>query len=103
VQSFVATTAHEYRLDLASFSDGMRAALADYLVERPGLRAVFVGTRRTDPHGAALRHFDPTDEGWPACMRVHPVIDWHYVEIWAVSSEKLPEWRGGHGGWGLVW
>lgn len=64
----------------------MRAALDAYLAERPRLRAIFVGTRRTDPHGANLRHFDPTDEGWPAFVRVHPVIDWHYAEIWAVSS-----------------
>lgn len=89
VQGFVANTAHEYRLDLASFSDGMRGALSDYLAERPKVRAVFVGTRRTDPHSADLPHFAPTDEGWPACMRVHPIIDWHYAEIWAVSFFSL--------------
>lgn len=50
------------------------------------MKAVFVGTRRTDPHGANLKHFDPTDAGWPAFTRIHPVIDWHYAEIWAVSS-----------------
>ena len=45
---------------------------------------MLVGTRRTDPHGDVLTHFDPTDRGWPPFMRVHPVIDWHYREIWAV-------------------
>ncbi|EDN03221.1 hypothetical protein HCAG_01085 [Histoplasma mississippiense (nom. inval.)] len=27
----------------------------------------------------------PTTEnhGWPGFMRIHPVIDWHYAEIWA--------------------
>lgn len=64
----------------------MREALEAYLSERPRLKAVFVGTRRTDPHGAKLTHFDKTDEGWPAFVRVHPVIDWHYAEIWAVGS-----------------
>lgn len=42
-----------------------------------------MGTRRTDPHGEKLTHFDRTDHGWPDFVRVHPVIDWHYVEIWA--------------------
>lgn len=65
----------------------MREALEAYLKERPRLKAVFVGTRRTDPHGAKLTHFDETDEGWPAFVRVHPVIDWHYAEIWAVSHD----------------
>src|SRR5262249_51208056 len=42
--------------------------------------------RRTDPHGARLRPFHPTDPAWPPLMRVHPVLDWRYAEIWAVSS-----------------
>lgn len=65
----------------------MKAALAEYLVERPRVKAVFVGTRRTDPHGAALGFFDETDQDWPRFMRVHPVIDWHYREVWGVSSQ----------------
>lgn len=63
----------------------MRPALEAYLEDRPTVKAIFLGTRRTDPHGEFLTHFDPTDQGWPQFMRVHPVIDWHYVEIWAVS------------------
>lgn len=62
----------------------MRPALELYLAQRTAVKAIFVGTRRTDPHGASLSHFDPTDNGWPAVMRVHPVINWHYAEIWAV-------------------
>lgn len=63
----------------------MKAAFAKYLEDEPRVKAIFVGTRRTDPHGMLLTHFDPTDQGWPAFMRVHPVIDWHYAEIWGVS------------------
>ena len=50
------------------------------------MQAIFVGTRRTDPHGGRLTWFDRTDHGWPAFVRVHPVIEWRYVEIWAVST-----------------
>jgi FAD synthetase len=85
VDAFVGESVARYHLELCRYGLPMRAALGAYLEERPGLRAVFVGTRRTDPHGAALAHFDPTDAGWPAFVRVHPVIDWHYAEIWAVS------------------
>jgi FAD synthetase len=38
------------------------------------VKAILVGTRRTDPHGEHLTHFDPTDSGWPAFVRIHPVI-----------------------------
>ncbi|KAK2072426.1 hypothetical protein P8C59_006783 [Phyllachora maydis] len=86
VDAFVAQSARHYHLDVHAYALPMKEALAAYLAEQGrAVRAVFVGTRRTDPHGALLTHFDPTDvdKGWPAFMRVHPVIDWHYAEIWA--------------------
>ncbi|KAK3906521.1 hypothetical protein C8A05DRAFT_11754 [Staphylotrichum tortipilum] len=83
VEEFVATSAQQYHLDLKRYALPMRPALEAYLGDRPVVKAVFLGTRRTDPHGEFLTHFDPTDAGWPQFMRVHPVIDWHYVEIWA--------------------
>lgn len=64
----------------------MKAAFADYLKDTPSVKAILVGTRRTDPHGEHLKHFDPTDSGWPAFVRIHPVIDWHYVDIWTVRG-----------------
>ncbi|KAI9170842.1 putative FAD synthase [Paramyrothecium foliicola] len=83
VDSFVASSAAEYHLEVARYVLPMRKGLEVYLGDRPNVRAIFVGTRRTDPHGENLKHFDPTDAGWPDFMRVHPVIDWHYTEIWA--------------------
>lgn len=67
----------------------MKAAFSEYLESNSAVKAIFVGTRRTDPHGANLTHFDQTDGGWPEFMRIHPVIDWHYQEIWAVSDFML--------------
>lgn len=88
VDAFVAHSSQHYRLALARSAPPMQQAFAAYLAQpaHAGVRAIFVGTRRTDPHGGSLTHFDPTDRGWPAFMRVHPVIDWHYREIWKVSS-----------------
>lgn len=63
----------------------MKQALAEYLQEMFDVKAVFVGTRRTDPHGADLIHFQETDGDWPRFIRIHPVIDWHYREVWGVS------------------
>lgn len=63
----------------------MRDAFADYLRENVAVKAIFVGTRRTDPHGGKLSTFQPTDGGWPSFMRVHPVIEWKYSNVWAVS------------------
>lgn len=71
----------------------MKEAFSQYLAQRPDVKAIFVGTRRTDPHGGKLSSegFDMTDRGWPVFMRVHPVIDWHYAEVWAFLRHlKIP-------------
>ena len=84
VEDFVQLSIDTYHLDLARYAKSMRQAFEDYLQDKPNVRAIFVGTRRTDPHGASLKYFDPTDRGWPTFMRIHPVNDWHYVEVWTV-------------------
>jgi FAD synthetase len=86
VEEFVAHSSKIYSLALLEYAKPMKAAFADYLKDRPAVKAILVGTRRTDPHGEHLKHFDPTDSGWPAFVRVHPVIDWHYVDIWTVGG-----------------
>ncbi|KAK5136571.1 hypothetical protein LTR08_002585 [Meristemomyces frigidus] len=87
VDDFVDSSLKTYHLSLARYAKPMKEAFADYLSDLPNVKAIFVGTRRTDPHGAELQHFHPTDRGWPAFMRIHPVIDWHYAEIWAFIRE----------------
>jgi FAD synthetase len=82
VEEFVEKSIKIYSLALLEYAKPMKAAFADYLKDTPSVKAILVGTRRTDPHGEHLKHFDPTDSGWPAFVRVHPVIDWHYVDIW---------------------
>ncbi|CZR63448.1 related to FAD1-flavin adenine dinucleotide (FAD) synthetase [Phialocephala subalpina] len=83
VGAFVDESVSTYKLDLVRYAMPMKEAFRKYLDEHKKIKAILVGTRRTDPHGENLTHFDPTDSGWPAFMRVHPVIDWHYAEIWA--------------------
>lgn len=82
MEEFVAKSIRIYSLSLLEYAKPMKLAFADYLRDTPSVKAILVGTRRTDPHGEHLKHFDPTDSGWPSFMRVHPVIDWHYVDIW---------------------
>lgn len=91
VTSFVAHTAALYQLDLVHYEIPMKQAFEAHLARNPHVKAVLVGTRRTDPHGAVLTHCDPTDGGWPAFMRVHPVIDWHYREVWSVCISRAAQ------------
>ncbi|KAI1170747.1 adenine nucleotide alpha hydrolases-like protein [Nemania sp. FL0916] len=82
IDDFVLSSSTDYQLDVTRYELGMKKGLEIYLAQHSDIKAIFVGTRRTDPHGEKLTHFDPTDGGWPDFMRIHPVIDWHYAEIW---------------------
>merc|ERR1719492_540929 len=42
-----------------------------------------LGVRVGDPGSAYVSYFSPTDGDWPAVMRVHPVLDWSYAQVWA--------------------
>lgn len=87
VEEFVQSSARVYHLSIVKYTTDpprstLRSSFEEYLNLNPGIKAIFVGTRRTDPHGAKLTHFDRTDSGWPDFVRIHPIIDWHYAEIW---------------------
>jgi len=113
VESFINQTVEEYDLDLLRVGGPMKDALAAYLglssyfgndpisCTRPksisgvtpghGVKAMFIGTRRNDPHGAKLGFVNPTDRGWPALQRVHPIINWTYHDVWAfLRCFKVP-------------
>lgn len=59
-----------------SFKDGMSELVSD------GVRAMVMGQRRGDPWTADVDAFSPSSDGWPAFMRINPIIDWSYVHVW---------------------
>lgn len=52
------------------------------LIQKHKTQAIFMGVRRTDPHGRTLCAFSPSSEGWPDFMRVNPILDWSYDNVW---------------------
>ena len=90
VDQFVANCVQTYHLTVHRYPVPLKSAFSTYLSAHPLVQVIFVGTRRTDPHGANLGFFNPTDGGWPDFVRCQPVIDWHYKEIWAVGLVFQP-------------
>jgi len=88
VDAFIEESVDRYNLDLVKVSGPMKEALEEYLRivkkadEGAEITAFLVGTRRGDPHGVKLGYFAQTDPGWPQFMRVHPIINWSYANIW---------------------
>ncbi|KAG8984757.1 3'-phosphoadenosine 5'-phosphosulfate sulfotransferase [Tulasnella sp. JGI-2019a] len=104
VEAFVDESIIRYNLDLIRIEGPMKSGLAQYLEiqkskaragrgnpddssELGKITAILVGTRRNDPHGAALGFTTPTDPGWPQFLRVHPIINWSYQDVWDFLRE----------------
>ncbi|BGP14229.1 hypothetical protein JCM10213_005880 [Rhodosporidiobolus nylandii] len=111
VEAFVSLCVEWYNLDLEAREGGMKEVLQGYLDARPAqsegegerkggsrVKAVFVGVRRNDPHGATLTPLCPTDPSWPAFMRVHPILDWSYSDVWAFLRSPALTLGAGAGG-----
>lgn len=81
--SFVHSTAKSYNCDLETVSCMQyKEAVWQYCKQNPQVKSFLLGNRSTDPGGDKLKDFTPTDVGWPPVMRVFPVLNWSYQDIW---------------------
>jgi len=83
VDTFVHQCVKIYNANISFISTPIKPALDD-LVNNHGVKAIFMGTRSTDPRSATLKEFAPTDTqfGWPAFVRINPILSWAYEDVW---------------------
>ncbi|KAJ2671062.1 FAD1 flavin adenine dinucleotide synthetase [Coemansia sp. RSA 1085] len=82
IDEFVRNSVTRYKLCLVKEQGPMKAGLQSFKEEYPHIQAIFVGTRKGDPYSSKLKAFAPTDSDWPQFMRVNPILDWTFEDIW---------------------
>jgi len=71
-----------YGLEMIAIPGSIKEGLAKLKETHPKIKAVIMGTRRHDPYSNQLRSFSMTDKSWPQFMRILPILDWTYCEVW---------------------
>ncbi|WBW74898.1 FAD synthetase Nad1 [Schizosaccharomyces osmophilus] len=87
MDEFVQNCQDLYGLNIIRISLPMKDAFTLFLKDNPNIEAILIGIRRLDPHGMNRIAFEMTDKGWPKFMRVQPILDWTYSEVWDLLLE----------------
>ncbi|XP_076169670.1 FAD synthase isoform X2 [Ptiloglossa arizonensis] len=82
VDSFLEKATQYYSLKLVKKKYPMQPALQSFLNERKNLKGTFMGMRKSDPGSENLEPFTQTSEGWPNLVRVNPILNWTYDQVW---------------------
>ena len=81
VKDFVTWAVRSLELEMhllqnTSFRLGMESLVAN------NVKAVVMGQRSDDPWMDGLDAFTPSSDGWPAFMRINPILKWSYHHVW---------------------
>ncbi|KAM3340068.1 FAD synthase isoform X2 [Capsicum galapagoense] len=82
INSFTYETAATYNLQMDILRLDFKSGLEALLKANP-IRAIFLGVRIGDPTAVGQEQFSPSSPGWPPFMRVNPILDWSYRDVWA--------------------
>ncbi|CAI5440959.1 unnamed protein product [Caenorhabditis angaria] len=80
---FIIDAAKFYNITVLEFPGPLKSGLEALKKQRPRITPVLMGSRSTDPTGKYLKSpIQWTDSDWPKVLRVCPILDWTYTEVW---------------------
>ncbi len=78
--NFIVST---YNLNFMCYEcDNLKDGLIQFKKDYPHINCIFMGNRRTDPYSNKLNHFSSTTNEWPYYVRVNPILNWSYKQVW---------------------
>lgn len=82
VLKFIDDSTEYYSLNPFTIKSSLKEGFKLYLSEKPKIKTIVVGIRYADPYGSQLEYEQVTDHDWPSFLRIHPILHWHYVDVW---------------------
>lgn len=83
VSEFITLSTKHYHLNPITIKSSLKEGFEHYLNKiNQSTRVIVVGIRYADPYGSQLKYEQETDHNWPKFIRIHPILHWHYVDIW---------------------
>lgn len=80
---FIQQSTAEWGLNPITIKTSLKEGFEQYLESvHHTVKAIVVGIRYADPYGSQLKYEQATDHNWPKFLRIHPILHWHYVDIW---------------------
>lgn len=90
---FVNDVVKLYNLKLLKYSSkSLKDSLFHLKSDDSNIEAIYIGTRNDDlKPGTRIEVFAPTDKDWPEFMRINPILNWSYTQVWDFIRElNLP-------------
>jgi len=83
VREHCAAVADELAVEKIDPDVSFVAGLTDIVARfKPRGLAFVLGTRKGDPNCGTQQHFEPSSDWMPPFMRVNPILDWSYHDVW---------------------
>lgn len=81
---FISECIERYNLQIVKYTrSSIKEALFNLKKDYPSMSAIFIGTRSVDlKPSQALGTFQQTDVGWPEFVRINPILNWTYHQVW---------------------
>ena len=92
MQEFVQHCKTVYCLDrFLIMNSSIKDGLWEIHRKHPSIKAFITGRRSTDPYAETMTFFTESTKGWAPFMRVSPVLNWTYSDVWNyIAQRKVP-------------
>ncbi|KAI3380258.1 hypothetical protein SNEBB_010635 [Seison nebaliae] len=82
LNEYVNLIEENYNCRIRKYETNLKNALYQFQEDEPEIKVVLMGNRRKDPYSYNMKYEEWTDNNWPRYLRVFPILNWTYHEVW---------------------